>query len=79
MDVLTWLVHMAPKECEDLLAASSVGRLGVIVDGRPEIFPINHVYDRGIWLHRVPDESRHEVPRRPELANGCFRGRRSRP
>jgi nitroimidazol reductase NimA-like FMN-containing flavoprotein (pyridoxamine 5'-phosphate oxidase superfamily) len=37
---------MAPHECADLLAVTSVGRLGVIVDGRPEIFPINHVYDR---------------------------------
>jgi nitroimidazol reductase NimA-like FMN-containing flavoprotein (pyridoxamine 5'-phosphate oxidase superfamily) len=37
---------MSPEECADLLAASTLGRLGVIVDGRPEIFPVNHVYDR---------------------------------
>jgi uncharacterized protein len=28
-----------------LLAAATLGRLGVIVDGRPEVFPVNHVYD----------------------------------
>ena len=46
MDVLTYLIDISTEECEDLLAAATVGRLGVIVDGRPEIFPVNHVYDR---------------------------------
>jgi uncharacterized protein len=45
MNVLTCLIGISPEECEDLLSAARVGRLGVIVDGRPEIFPINHVYD----------------------------------
>jgi uncharacterized protein len=44
--VRTWLIGISPEECADLLAASKLGRLGVIVDGRPEIFPVNHVYDR---------------------------------
>ncbi len=46
MTVRTWLVDISPEECADLLAASRLGRLGVIIDGRPEIFPVNHVYDR---------------------------------
>jgi nitroimidazol reductase NimA-like FMN-containing flavoprotein (pyridoxamine 5'-phosphate oxidase superfamily) len=45
--VQTWVVHLSRDECLDLLAASTLGRLGVIVKGRPEIFPINHVYDAG--------------------------------
>lgn len=46
MSVQTWLIDISPEECADLLAASKLGRLGVIIDGRPEIFPVNHVYDR---------------------------------
>jgi nitroimidazol reductase NimA-like FMN-containing flavoprotein (pyridoxamine 5'-phosphate oxidase superfamily) len=46
MSVMTYLVDIAPDACADLLASSTLGRLGVIVDGRPEIFPVNHVYDR---------------------------------
>src|SRR5690606_31857121 len=27
------------------LASAPMGRLGVIIDGRPEIFPVSHVFD----------------------------------
>jgi len=46
MTVQTWLVDMSREECEDLLAATPLGRLGVVIDGRPQIFAVNHVYDR---------------------------------
>lgn len=46
MAVTTWLFDIPAQECEDLLANASLGRLGVVLDGRPEIFPVNHVYDR---------------------------------
>jgi nitroimidazol reductase NimA-like FMN-containing flavoprotein (pyridoxamine 5'-phosphate oxidase superfamily) len=46
VSVQTWLVDIPPGDCEARLAASTLGRIGVIVDGRPEIFPVNHVYDR---------------------------------
>jgi uncharacterized protein len=46
MSLMTYLIDIDPAECADLLASSTLGRLGVIVDGRPEIFPVNHVYDR---------------------------------
>jgi len=45
MRVQTWLMDMTAEECEELLTRSTLGRLGVIVDGRPEIFPVNHVFD----------------------------------
>ena len=45
MTVRTWLEELAPAECELLLATALEGRVGVFVDGRPEIFPVNHVYD----------------------------------
>lgn len=45
MTTHTWLVEIPEGECAALLAGSVLGRLGVVVDGRPEIFPVNHVYD----------------------------------
>jgi len=32
-------------ECLALLAASEVGRVGVVVDGEPLIFPVNYVFE----------------------------------
>jgi hypothetical protein len=32
---------LEPEECFRLLATETVGRLGVVVDGQPEIFPVN--------------------------------------
>jgi nitroimidazol reductase NimA-like FMN-containing flavoprotein (pyridoxamine 5'-phosphate oxidase superfamily) len=46
VSVQTWLVEISHDECADLLAVSVLGRLGVVVNGRPEIFPVNHVFDR---------------------------------
>ena len=33
-------------ECADRLEKSWLGRLAGIVDGHPEVFPVNHVYER---------------------------------
>ncbi|MGO8875786.1 MAG: pyridoxamine 5'-phosphate oxidase family protein [Acidimicrobiales bacterium] len=33
------------KDCRQLLAGERIGRLGVVVDGRPEIFPVNYGMD----------------------------------
>lgn len=41
----TWLMDISQGECAEHLASSTLGRLGVVVNGRPEIFPVNHVYD----------------------------------
>src|SRR5215211_3718120 len=45
MPVRTWYVTIPVDECRRLLAQTGLGRLGVIVDGRPEIYPVNHVFD----------------------------------
>jgi len=42
----TWLVDIAPELCADLLEQAELGRLAVVINGKPEIFPVNHVYDR---------------------------------
>jgi len=46
MTTLTWVLAITDAECDAYLAESNLGRLGVIVDGKPEIFPVNHVFDR---------------------------------
>ena len=44
-DPRTWLEILGTEACWELLASAPVGRLGVVVDGRPEIFPVNFVTD----------------------------------
>jgi nitroimidazol reductase NimA-like FMN-containing flavoprotein (pyridoxamine 5'-phosphate oxidase superfamily) len=39
-------VEIEPDACVELLSSTPLGRLGVVVDGRPEIFPVNHAFDR---------------------------------
>ena len=58
MTVQTWLLDIAESECEDLLASTPLGRLAVIVDGRPQIFPINHVFDRDTGCVAFPTNAR---------------------
>jgi nitroimidazol reductase NimA-like FMN-containing flavoprotein (pyridoxamine 5'-phosphate oxidase superfamily) len=53
----TWLVHLDVAECCELLATESLGRLGVVVEGRPEIFPVNHVYDPATGRIAFPTNS----------------------
>lgn len=39
--------------CWDLLRRGTVGRLAVVVDGEPDIFPINYVVDHGTIVFRT--------------------------
>lgn len=41
VDPRTWLEHIPLDECWDLLVGEQVGRLAVVVDQRPVIFPLN--------------------------------------
>ena len=38
------LVHLTHEECRSLLAAHSVGRLAVVVNDQPLVFPVNYAY-----------------------------------
>jgi uncharacterized protein len=40
-------------ECWELLAAGSLGRIALVVDGHPEIFPVNYVLDRRSIVFRT--------------------------
>ena len=44
---------IGPRDCWALLASAKVGRLALVVDGRPEIFPVNHVVDHGSVVFRT--------------------------
>lgn len=48
-----WIEHLTPAECWELLEAQPVGRLGVLVDSAPEIYPVNYVVDRGAIVFRT--------------------------
>lgn len=39
----TWLEVIPEDECWRLVAGQEIGRVAVLVDGTPEIFPVNHV------------------------------------
>ena len=45
MVMRTWLEELSPEECRYRLATNVLGRIAVFVDGRPEIFPVNHAFD----------------------------------
>jgi hypothetical protein len=40
-------------ECWDMLRTVSVGRLAILADGRPDIFPINYTVDGGTLVFRT--------------------------
>jgi uncharacterized protein len=47
-------------ECRRLLATEQVGRLGVVLEGQPEIFPVNYTLDGDGILFRTADGSKLE-------------------
>jgi nitroimidazol reductase NimA-like FMN-containing flavoprotein (pyridoxamine 5'-phosphate oxidase superfamily) len=45
IDGRSWLEHLSAATCWELLGGASVGRIGVLVDSAPEIYPVNYVVD----------------------------------
>jgi nitroimidazol reductase NimA-like FMN-containing flavoprotein (pyridoxamine 5'-phosphate oxidase superfamily) len=39
--------EITKSECLELLAAGTLGRIAVVADGQPEIFPVNYIFDEG--------------------------------
>lgn len=49
IDGRTFMEHLGVRECWDLLQRTPAGRIGVLVDSAPEIYPVNFaVLDRTI-------------------------------
>ncbi|MBD7995745.1 pyridoxamine 5'-phosphate oxidase family protein [Arthrobacter sp. Sa2CUA1] len=45
-------VELSSRECWDYVRQASVGRLAVVVEGAPDIFPINFAVDHGTVVFR---------------------------
>ena len=53
IDRPSWLEYLSPRECWKLLSIHPVGRVGVLVDSAPEVYPVNHVVDRETVVFRT--------------------------
>lgn len=70
LDGRTWLEHLSLEHCWHNLAQCSVGRIGVLVDSAPEIYPVNHVVDeRTIVFRTDPGSKLRGIDRSPVV---CF-------
>ncbi|MFI7482514.1 pyridoxamine 5'-phosphate oxidase family protein [Kocuria sp. M1R5S2] len=53
---MTWyredVEELTAEDCWDLLGPAGTGRLAVVVDGEPEIFPVNYAVDEGTVVLR---------------------------
>jgi nitroimidazol reductase NimA-like FMN-containing flavoprotein (pyridoxamine 5'-phosphate oxidase superfamily) len=50
-----WIEYLDADVCRRLLASHPVGRVAVLVDGAPEIFPVNHALIDGSVVFRTDD------------------------
>lgn len=44
---------LSREECERLLASQNLGRIAIVVDGRPQIFPVNYVLEDEVVVFRT--------------------------
>lgn len=65
-----WIEHLSTTECWVLVASVEVGRLGVIVDSAPEIYPVNHLVDSDSVVFRTAEGTKLRGLERTPLA--CF-------
>ena len=49
----TELIELAPQECMSLLASRRVGRVAVVADGHPMVFPVNYAFDAATIVFRT--------------------------
>jgi len=70
VDARTWIEHLSIQDCWELLDAAAVGRVGVIIDDAPVIFPVNYVVDdRSIVFRTDPGAKLDALGRTPSV---CF-------
>lgn len=68
IDPRTWLEHLTPAQCWQLLASTPVGRIGVLRNSAPEIYPVNHVVDHASVVFRTdPGSKLHGLIRSPAV------------
>jgi len=68
IDGRTWLERLSSGDCWNLLAETPVGRVGVLNDSAPEIYPVNHVVDQATIVFRTdPGSKLHGLLRSPAV------------
>lgn len=66
----SWMEHLTPAQCWERVASAPVGRIGVLHDSAPEIYPVNHTVDgRSIVFRTDPGTKLHGLLRSPAV---CF-------
>jgi nitroimidazol reductase NimA-like FMN-containing flavoprotein (pyridoxamine 5'-phosphate oxidase superfamily) len=67
-DERIWFEHLTTQQCWGLLAAQPVGRIGVLVDSAPEVYPVNHVVDGATIVFRTdPGNKLRGIDRSPSV------------
>jgi uncharacterized protein len=51
------LEELSEAECMDYLAGAQVGRIALVIDGQPAIFPVNYIVDGEQVLYRTAEDS----------------------
>jgi hypothetical protein len=74
MPAHTILIDIDPEDCADLLGCAPIGRLGVVVQGHPEIF-LSTMFTTVRAAVSCPDGREDQVPRGAQPAGGRVRGR----
>ena len=61
--------ELTEDQCWNLLARCEVGRLAVVVDGKPEIFPVNYVVDGPhVFFRTAPGSKLADIAANPDVA-----------
>ena len=45
--------QLSEQECQRLLASQDLGRVAIVLDGRPQIFPVNYAFADGVVVFRT--------------------------
>lgn len=62
--------HLSARVCWELLASADIGRIGVLVDSAPEIYPINYaVIDQSVLFRTDEGNKLRGLERSPSV---CF-------
>lgn len=70
LDGRTWTEVLSPRQCWELLESQRIGRIGILEDSAPEIYPVNYVVDSKTILFRTdPGTKLHGFRRSPSV---CF-------
>lgn len=60
--------EMSVNECWELLRDAVIGRLAVVHDGAPDIFPVNFAVDHGTVVLRTAGGTKHDAARSHPVA-----------